>query len=111
MQNQNNQENYRDYIFLETDPEQVITLMYPLSFTEVQIQDYIKIIDQEIEKFQIQKIPFKVYIDMPEISVTLCLYLLDKKINLYVPENIYEQIEKFLPTKSDNAKINKVSNY
>ena len=88
-----------NYVFMEQDE---IQLLYPLSFSEEEIKDYTDYLDTILDENS------KVKILTEELSISLFLYLQDKKVELYVPDNIYKQIEKLSlnSQKEDTKYIN-----
>lgn len=92
-----------NYVFMEQD---VIQLLYPLSFSEGEIFEYIEYLDT------ILKNDSKVKILNTELSVNLFMYLREKNIELYVPESIYNQIEKLsLNSQEEDTKYSKIYKY
>lgn len=92
-----------NYVFMEQDE---IQLLYPLSISEGEIFEYIEYLDT------ILKNDSKVRILNTELSVNLFLYLREKNIELYVPESIYNQIEKLsLNSQEEDTKYSKIYKY
>ena len=92
-----------NYVFMEQDE---IQLLYPLSFSEEEIKDYTDYLDTILGENS------KVKILTEELSISLFLYLQDKKVELYVPDNIYKQIEKLsLNSQKEDTKYINIYEY
>ena len=92
-----------NYVFMERDE---IQLLYPLSFSEEEIKDYTDYLDTILAENS------KVKILTEELSISLFLYLQDKKVELYVPDNIYKQIEKLsLNSQKEDTKYINIYKY
>ena len=92
-----------NYVFMEQDD---IQLSYPLSFSEEEIKDYTDYLDTILDENS------KVKILTEELSISLFLYLQDKKVELYVPDNIYKQIEKLsLNSQKEDTKYINIYKY
>ena len=91
-----------NYVFMEQDE---IQLLYPLSFSEEEIKDYTDYLDTILGENS------KVKILTEELSISLFLYLQDKKVELYVPDNIYKQIEKLSLNSQEDTKYSKIYKY
>ena len=92
-----------NYVFMEQDE---IQLLYPLSFSEEEIKDYTDYLDTILAENS------KVKILTEELSISLFLYLQDKKVELYVPDNIYKQIEKLsLNSQKEDTKYINIYEY
>ena len=92
-----------NYVFMERDE---IQLLYPLSFSEEEIKDYTDYLDTILGENS------KVKILTEELSISLFLYLQDKKVELYVPDNIYKQIEKLsLNSQKEDTKYINIYKY
>ena len=91
-----------NYVFMEQDE---IQLLYPLSFSEEEIKDYTDYLDTILAENS------KVKILTEELSISLFLYLQDKKVELYVPDNIYKQIEKLSLNSQEDTKYSKIYKY
>ena len=92
-----------NYVFVEQDE---IQLLYPLSFSEEEIKDYTDYLDTILGENS------KVKILTEELSISLFLYLQDKKVELYVPDNIYKQIEKLsLNSQKEDTKYINIYKY
>ena len=92
-----------NYVFMEQDE---IQLLYPLSFSEEEIKDYTDYLDTILAENS------KVKILTEELSISLFLYLQDKKVELYVPDTIYKQIEKLsLNSQEEDTKYINIYKY
>mgnify|MGYP003563501277 FL=1 len=92
-----------NYVFMEQDE---IQLLYTLSFSEEEIKDYTDYLDTILAENS------KVKILTEELSISLFLYLQDKKVELYVPDNIYKQIEKLsLNSQKEDTKYINIYKY
>ncbi len=92
-----------NYVFMEQDE---IQLLYPLSFSEEEIKDYTDYLGTILGENS------KVKILTEELSISLFLYLQDKKVELYVPDNIYKQIEKLsLNSQKEDTKYINIYKY
>ena len=92
-----------NYVFMEQDE---IQLLYPLSFSEEEIKDYTDYLGTILGENS------KVKILTEELSISLFLYLQDKKVELYVPDNIYKQIEKLsLNSQKEDTKYFNIYKY
>ena len=92
-----------NYVFMEQDE---IQLLYPLSFSEEEIKDYTDYLDTILDENS------KVKILTEELSISLFLYLQDKKVELYVPDNIYKQIDKLsLNSQKEDTKYINIYEY
>ncbi len=92
-----------NYVFME---QEEIQLLYPLSFSEEEIKDYTDYLGTILSENS------KVKILTEELSISLFLYLQDKKVELYVPDNIYKQIEKLsLNSQKEDTKYINIYKY